>query len=205
MSAKVLLFDIGGVLIDFVGPEGLSEMLGGRYSIEETWRMWPQSRALRQHELGQTSVSQFAREFIAEWGLELSPERFLNEANAWVRGPYPGALQLLDELQGVATLACLSNINATFWERIRDDMGLGSRLQHCYTSFEIGLLKPQPAAFQHVISDLACEPGEILFFDDTLANVNAAGALGLRACQTQGIDELRAALAREFDAGQAAR
>lgn len=186
-----MLFDIGGVLVDFVGPDRLTGLLKGRYSLAQVWRMWSDSPALCKFELGQINRDDFAAEFIAEWNLSLSPEGLLEEAARWVRAPLPGALALLDDLQGRATLACRTNMNAVYWGRIRDDMGFGSRLQRCYASHEIGLLKPDQRAYDHVIADLACEPGEILFFDDTLKNVEAAAALGIRAWHTQDMSELR--------------
>lgn len=191
MKPRALLFDIGGVLVDFVGPDRLASLLKGRYSLAQVRQMWPDSPALCKFELGQINRDDFAAEFIAEWDLSLSPEGLLEEVSLWVRAPLPGALALLDELQGAATLACLTNMNAVYWERIRDDMGFGSRLQRFYASHEIGLLKPEQEAYDHVIADLACEPDEILFFDDTLKNVEAAEALGIRAWHTQGMEELR--------------
>jgi HAD superfamily hydrolase (TIGR01509 family) len=191
VKPKIVLFDIGGVLVDFVGPECLARLLGNRYSLSKVWEMWPDSPALSKFELGHINREDFAAEFVEEWGLNLSVDEMLTEAALWVRAPFDGALALLDELQTVATLACLTNMNAVYWERIRDDMGFGSRLQHCYASHEIGLLKPDRQSYEYVISDLSCEPAEILFFDDTLKNVKAVEALGIRAWHTQGINQLR--------------
>ena len=198
MKPIVLLFDIGGVLVDFIGPEGLCNMLDGRYTLEQVRQMWPESPALRKFELGTINPQHFAEEFTAEWDLGISANAFMQEFSTWARAPLGDALALLDELRDIATLACLTNMNATYWDRIRDDMGFGSRFDHCYASHEIGLLKPNVEAYRHVISDLSREPAEILFFDDTWNNVAAAEALGIRAFHTHGIDALRACLEREI-------
>lgn len=190
----MLLFDVGGVLVDFIGPARLATLLSGRYTLAEVRRLWPDSPALSRFELGLTDRATFAADFVAEWGLELSVDEMLAEVAGWVPAPLDGALALLDELQGRATLACLTNMNCVYWERIRDDMGLGQRLQRCYASHEIGLLKPDRAAYQYVIDDLGRAPGEILFFDDTLKNVEAANAAGMRAWHTRSIVELRRAV-----------
>lgn len=199
MKPAVLLFDIGGVLVDFVGPEGLCDMLDGRYTLEQVRQMWPESPALRKFELGAISAQHFAEEFTAEWDLDISTNAFMHEFSTWARAPLGDALSLLDELRDAATLACLTNMNTTYWDRIRDDMGFGSRLDHCYASHEMGLLKPSAEAYQHVIYDLSCAPAEILFFDDTWNNVAAAEALGIRAFQTRGMNELRTCLERELN------
>jgi FMN phosphatase YigB (HAD superfamily) len=47
---------------------------------------------------------------------------------------------------------------------------------------------------------LSCEPDEILFFDGTWNNVAAARALGIRAFQIHGVNELKACLERDLNA-----
>lgn len=198
MKTRVLLFDLGGVLLDFVGPEKLCAMLTGRFKLRQIRQMWPESPSLSKFELGHVSQKSFAQAFTREWGLGLSPEDFLTEFSSWSLGPLPGALSLLEELQGAAELACLTNMNSAYWERVRDEMGFGSRFDHCYASHEIGKLKPDPGAYQHVLSDLCCEPSEMVFFDDTWRNVETARKLGIRAYQTQGMIELKASIDELF-------
>lgn len=48
-------------------------------------------------------------------------------------------------------------------------------------SHEVGLAKPDPAAYELVTRRLEVEPGEVLFLDDVEANVVAARALGWHA------------------------
>ncbi|MGN6326124.1 HAD-IA family hydrolase [Pseudolysinimonas sp.] len=50
----------------------------------------------------------------------------------------------------------------------------------CY-SHELGVAKPDPGAFAHVLDRMNAEPGEVLFIDDAAPNVDAARELGLRA------------------------
>lgn len=199
MKPSVLLFDIGGVLVDFIGPEGLCDMLNGRYSVTEIRQLWPESSALRRYETGRIDEARFAEEFILEWELDVSSDAFLREFSTWLRAPLDGALSLLDDLRGSATLACLTNINPTFWGIIRDDMGFGTRFDHCYASHEIGLLKPTAECYRHVISSLSCDPAEILFFDDTLDNVTSARSQGMRAQHVRGMVELKSCLAEELN------
>ena len=50
-----------------------------------------------------------------------------------------------------------------------------------FYSCEIGLAKPEPAYFTHVLETLGVVAEEALFLDDTAVNVESAAALGLRA------------------------
>ena len=198
MKPRVLLFDIGGVLVDFIGPAGLQGLLDGRHRLDELEQMWPDSPSLQRYELGLIDEQTFIGEFTREWKIELSPPAFIEAFSSWARAPLPGALSLLDDLKGTAILACLTNMNASYWSRIRDEMGFGTRFEHCYASQETGLLKPDPAAYRQVLDDLECQPAELWFFDDTLKNVDAARAIGMRAFHIRGTAELKSCLHREL-------
>ncbi len=50
-----------------------------------------------------------------------------------------------------------------------------------FNSWDLGAAKPNPAVFVRVANDLGLEPNEVMFFDDTLANVTAAQGVGWRA------------------------
>jgi putative hydrolase of the HAD superfamily len=50
-----------------------------------------------------------------------------------------------------------------------------------FYSCEMGLAKPDPAYFQHVLDALGLRREEALFLDDTAANVESAAALGIHA------------------------
>lgn len=50
-----------------------------------------------------------------------------------------------------------------------------------FVSHEIGLRKPEPAAFDHVCRETGLDPASLLFFDDTPANVDTAASYGLQA------------------------
>ena len=52
----------------------------------------------------------------------------------------------------------------------------------------------QAGAFTQVVDYFRCVPGDILFLDDTLANVEAARRSGLSARQAKGIADLRMVL-----------
>jgi HAD superfamily hydrolase (TIGR01509 family) len=60
-----------------------------------------------------------------------------------------------------------------------------------YFSDEIGLVKPEPAIFEFVISDLNVRADRIVFFDDTAINVEAARAAGMHAHEVDGVAALQ--------------
>lgn len=184
----VLLFDLGGVLIDFAGFAELPRLLRDPPSPREIRRRWIGSDAVRLFERGEIDPREFADRFRSEWGLEISSEQFLDRFTSWARGLYPGAADLLRRLPGGQLTACLSNSNALHTPLHRE--AVRPYLERCFFSNELGVLKPQPEIYQLVIRELAVPAARIAFFDDTEVNVAAAARAGMSAHRVEGVAEL---------------
>jgi glucose-1-phosphatase len=180
-----ILFDLGGVLVEWDGVVPLIEVTGGRLTPEQARLFWFESESVRCFETGRCTADEFARAAVKELGITLAPAVFLREFVSWDRGPLPGALDLLISLQPHFALACLSNNNPLHWNA-RKLQELAACFHRRYVSFEIGLMKPDPAAYQYVLADLEVEPAAILFFDDNPECVDAARCLGISAYVVKG-------------------
>lgn len=190
---KVILFDLGGVLVHFDGVAAVAALSEGRLSGEEARRFWMTSPAVGAFEVGSVAPLEFARRASRELGLALSPEEFLAHFETWDRGPMPGALELLDELRPRVRLACLTNNNEVHWRQLRDEYRLSPHFERCYVSYELRLRKPDPAVFEHVVADLAVAPSEILFLDDNPECVAAGERTGIACRLVRGVEETRRA------------
>jgi putative hydrolase of the HAD superfamily len=188
----VLLFDLGGVLIDFAGFEELNRMLPNAPGRSEIRFRWINSKAVQDFERGHIGPDQFARRIVVELQLRVSAEDFTEQFVAWARGPYPGATELLRRVRQTFRIAALSNSNELHTPLHRQS--LAGVVDRFYFSDEIGHVKPDRAIFDHVVSDLAVPPERIAFFDDTEINVSAGLDLGLNAWWVDGIDALEAQL-----------
>lgn len=198
-SYDVLLFDLGGVLVQWVGSQGLMEFAGERLSPESARRFWLESPWVRDFERGRCTPLEFARGVVAELDLAIPPEDFLQAFTSWDRGPFPGAVELLEDLRSRCTLACLSNNNVIHWTRLRDDYGFGKRFDRCFISHEIGLIKPDHEVFEYVRRALGVPPARVLFLDDNPECTEAAQRLGFAAVTVRGVDEVRQALQDRLD------
>ncbi len=190
----VILFDLGGVLVEIGGVNWLLKRTGGRWTVQELWVKWLKSPAGRQFERGRLSPEEFAGAMVREFELSVSPEAYLREFQTWVIGPYPGARALLQRLSAQYRLACLSNTNGLHWPQMRDVMGLGRFFTHAFVSHETGLLKPEREAFENVLQTLRCRPEHVLYFDDHALNVRVARELGLSAHQVERPEGIMACL-----------
>lgn len=79
--------------------------------------------------------------------------------------------------------AVLSNLPHDLGEYLRHSLHLVQNFDHHTFSYELRLVKPEPGIYQHVIEGLGVEPGEALFLDDKIENVEGAVAYGLKAIQ----------------------
>lgn len=197
MSIDVLLFDLGGVLVEFSGVRDVAPFLRERLSeaeIRDRWRHCPHTRQFGNGEIGRR---EFGERFVRGWNLSVSPEDFLREFRTWSKRLLPGAAELLASLRPRFRLAALSNSNELHWERNTNDLGLIGMFETAISSHQIGLCKPDPRAYLVTLERLGVPPEAVMFFDDVPAHVAAAAALGIHAFQVEGVGDVRARLARE--------
>jgi putative hydrolase of the HAD superfamily len=190
----VLLFDLGGVLIDFAGFEELSRLLTEAVDRAEVRGRWIELDSVQRFERAEITPQQFARAVVRELELDLSPDEFITAFVEWARGLYPGAGSLLGRLQGTCCLACLSNSNELHTPIHR--RSIEPLMDRYYFSDELGLVKPDREVFKHVVRDLDVPPERIAFFDDTPINVKAAREVGIIAYEVDVIAQLESRLHR---------
>ena len=190
----LLLFDLGGVLLENTAFEALAHLTSSTSSESDFKERWLRSPAVRCFELGNSTAQDFASAFLDEWQVALSPEAFLREFTAWPRGFYPGARELLAALRRDFRTACLSNSNALHWARFGGFQGV---FDTALSSHQLGVIKPDEDAFQRALEICAVAPSEVCFFDDSLSNVRSARRLGLRAFHVDGVVQLKDVLAAQ--------
>ena len=195
MKPEMLLFDLGGVLVEFAGPKELGAYLPGPSTPEAILSRWTRCPHTEEFERGQISPGEWADRFIKDWAVTLSREEFLAKFITWTRRVLPGARELLEELRPRYRLAALSNSNELHWERNTNELRILELFEFAISSHQVGLCKPNPAIFTLALERAeVSSPEAIIFFDDLEANVEAAKSVGLRAHRVRGVDELRTQL-----------
>ncbi len=189
----LVLFDLGGVLIELSGVGAMQE-LAGIASEDELWERWLSCPWVRAFERGECTAEEFAAGMVEEWNLSVAPEEFLAAFRVWPVGPMPGAEALVAEVGAVVAVGCLSNTNSLHTEDQFSRWGIFATFEPRFLSHELGVLKPDRELFERVAELAAIAPARILFLDDNLINVEGARAAGFAAEHTRGVDEARAAL-----------
>lgn len=177
---RVIVFDIGGVLLD-----------------------WDPSRVYRDL-LDPDELARFLSEICTpEWNATLDAGRPFEQAcaelaalhpdhaeliDAWKRqdemvaGEIPGTAEIVDRLKGAGVpLYLLTNMPAdVFAARCRRYPVL-QRFDGAVVSGQEGVLKPSPEIFAILRDRYGLDPGTTLFVDDQEANVEGARAAGFLA------------------------
>lgn len=188
-----ILFDLGGVLMNFGGLQRLAE-LSGEQNGPALRSKWATSKWLQAFERGKCDADAFGEGVVRDWGLDLTPAEFVVDFARWPAGPFAGSVELVRSLHGTMPMGCLSNTNPAHWQQHLDRWGVVDYFDWTFVSHELGMMKPDPEMFHHVIRTVGTTPDRLLFFDDCNDHVLAARKLGIRAEQTQGVSEVQDAL-----------
>ena len=192
---RVVIFDVGGVLIELTGVATFRSWTGGRLTTEEIWRRWLTSPAVRDFETGKIDPDLFADRLINEFALPIDRQQLLDAFIAWPRGTFPGAIDLIRRVDRRYVRATLCNTNILHWSRFLET-GLRELFEHHFASHLMGKLKPDREVFEHVIATLRCNPSEILFIDDQRLNVDSGRQVGIQAFVASGVEQAEEVLDR---------
>lgn len=190
----VVLFDVGGVLVEMKGVPSMLAWLDHKISVEELWALWLSSPVVRKFETGRINPDEFADQIIREMSLPVSREIFLVAFRGWLEGLYPGALELVRSVPPRFRRATLCNTSVLHWPRLMSEFELEHAFHHHFASHLTGRIKPDREAFQQVMDTLDCKPSTVFFLDDNSLNVEAARQIGMRAVRVKGPSEARHAL-----------
>jgi putative hydrolase of the HAD superfamily len=191
---QVVLFDLGGVLVELHGVPAMMALLDNRVSIEEMWRLWLESPTVRRFESGRSTPVEFAEGIVRELSLPICPEEFTTCFQSWLVGLYPGALELVRSVPSRFTTATLSNTSQLHWSRVMMEFQLEQAFDRHFASHLTGRMKPDREAFEYVLETLDCKPESVFFLDDNTLNVEGARRIGMQAVQVRGADAARHAL-----------
>ncbi|HOO27971.1 MAG TPA: HAD family phosphatase [Lachnospiraceae bacterium] len=187
---KYILFDVDGVLAKAqnTAAEVLKE---NNITIEEFFQGWDVSRAVFDFETGSSTPAEFSEARGEELDRGLQPDAVMKILAAQKSVLYNGVEELLDKLyKRKFTLACLSNTNVLHWNSIEGKEIFDRYFFRKFLSHEMGLMKPQKEIYQVVLDTLQCSAREILYFDDSGRNIEAALELGFQAVRVKDFDDM---------------
>ncbi len=183
---KAIIFDLGNVLLPIDLDKTYSAFSAySSFNKEDICSIINDNQLWVPYESGKQSDSEF-REFLrSRLDLTISDLEFDEAFSALLLKFHEGVYDWLASLQSRYHLILLSNTSSIHAERFTKvslgplGQNLFSLFNHVYYSFEMGLVKPDPAIYHRVLSEQSFSPSEVLFFDDNLANINSAKSIGI--------------------------
>lgn len=175
MSPKVVVFDLGKVLVDFdygLAAHRLAE--NSTASAAEVRAVIDQTPLLFRYEEGQMTTQEFFTEVKARIGFRGGFEEFAAPfGDIFTELPEMTALHAELRARGVPTFI-LSNTNDIAISHIRRRFPFFANFDGHVLSYECAALKPHARIYEITEQRTGCRGGEILFLDDKPENVEAA-------------------------------
>jgi len=190
---KNLIFDLGDVIIpiDLTAPVRNFAMLAN-LPEDEVWAIWKQHDFINRYETG--LIDDMA--FRAQIRQLLKNDSWANEVidTAWntVLLELPvERVERIKELKKDYRLFLLSNTSPIHIKHVNGVLAglnqptLEDLFERVFYSYEVGMAKPSPDIYQHVLAESGLVASETAFFDDNASNIKAAAALGIQAVHVQ--------------------
>ncbi len=190
---KAVVFDLDGVYFEG-GTERFLKHLERKYQIPEdaARAVYLKSPQMQEYKRGAIDGSAFWSYAIYTWGIDATMQDIL-ELLAASYTENPKTIALIDALRkrGIKTAVCTNN----FPERIdilEKKFGFKKHFDTIITSYEEGILKPDPRIFAILAQRLHLQPKDILVSDDRAENVAALKSAGFQAFQYTDLDDFTA-------------
>ncbi|QHB30778.1 glucose-1-phosphatase [Yersinia canariae] len=176
------IFDLGNVIvdIDFKRVLGVWSKLSSvpLATLSERFTM---GEVFQQHERGEISDEDFARQLSDEMGLSLSFEQFAEGWQAVFVALRPEVIAIMQKLRAeghrVVVLSNTNRLHCNYWPQHYPEVAAAA--DHMYLSQDLGMRKPEARIYQHVLSAENIPAEHAVFFDDVEANIVAARIEGI--------------------------
>lgn len=196
MNQKAVIFDLGGVLVDW-NPRYLFRKLfqGDTERMEWFLREVCSHEWNEQQDGGRTWAE--GVDLLVKHHPDLEPmiRAYHERWEETLGGDIPETVALLRELHGAGVpLYALTNWSAETFPFAQKRFDWLRLFRHIVVSGEVRLLKPDPRIYHHLLDRCELRAEDCFFTDDVERNVLGARAAGLNSMQFLGVEKLRADL-----------
>ena len=183
-----LLFDFGGVLVDLDKQRCINAFAELGFDIVPYLGTFQQGGFFSDFERGEISVAEFCNILREKSGnANLTDAQIVEAWKRYLLDVPEERLEMLLRLKEKFTLHVLSNTNPVHWSMAENGyfrykgLTVSDFFDKIFLSCELGVEKPEPEIFEKVVASIGCAPDDILFFDDSEVNCEAARQCGLQA------------------------
>ena len=192
MAVKAVVFDLGGVLIDWDPRYLYRKLLADEAAVEEFLATVCTPEWNAEQDRGRPFAEGVA-ELVERHPVHAAAITAYHERwTEMLGGGIAGTVGLLAELRDTGVpLYALTNWSAETFVIARERFEFLAWFDGVVVSGEERLIKPDPAIFRLLLDRFGLDPGTTFYVDDAEANVAAAAALGFDAVRFTGPERLR--------------
>jgi 2-haloacid dehalogenase len=187
-----VVFDLGNVLIPWDVRWLLREYFDSEAAIESFLKEIDFARWHAQQDAGYP-VAKAVAEHVAKFPHLAVPIRALYERWFDTMGPAnAGSVAVLRELQAAGLRRyALSNFSAELFYQSQPRFDFWDAFEGIVLSGEEGVNKPEARIYEVLFARFDIDPARAVFIDDSLPNVEASRALGMRAVHFRDAEQAR--------------
>lgn len=184
----VVIFDLCDTLVRTAGVPGLLTLPGlqGRYAASDVENWFVQSEVFKAYERGEANTDAFIDAFCADLRVRVDRDEFVRVYEALILHEIDGMAELVRQLAARYPLYALSNNNPLLWRATQRICSVLDCFSHIFLSHEIGLLKPDPRTFTHVLAAIDCPPQKSILVDDNPRCIQVAQRIGVQTVHFDG-------------------
>ena len=190
---RVVVFDLGGVLIDWDPRHLYRKLFAGDESAMEVFLSEVCTVEWNERQDAGRTFAEAVDELLPHHADKLDLiEAFGQRFDEMITGAVAGTVDILADLKraGVPRYA-LTNWSAETFPPQRDRFSFLSWFDGIVVSGEEGVIKPDPRIFRVLLDRYRIAPEEAVFIDDNPANAAAAAPLGIHGIHFRSPDLLR--------------
>jgi putative hydrolase of the HAD superfamily len=184
---KVLIFDLGGVIVKFTCLTKNPAFLAMCSAPKEGVKSFFLGEVWCRYERGQISTGEFAKLAVSNLGYRGTESEFQHDFCEMLGAEIDrDVFDVLDSLKLFygqhVELWMLSNVNELHYNYLRAKWpGIFSSFLEVFLSFELGERKPGEEIYRKMLGLGKALPEQCLFFDDSAENIHGAWSVGLGA------------------------
>ena len=186
---SILLFDLGGVIIDLYPQKTIAAFAQlANKSEAEVLQAYEEATIFQQHEKGLINNEAFRSQLKLDFRMEASDQDFDLAWNAMLGDIPSQAIEAVKQLKENYTCCVLSNTNAIHEKAFHETLSQQHQFTHLdqlfdqvFFSHELHERKPDQAIYHKVVEALKVPAEQILFLDDSEVNVAAAQQAGMQS------------------------
>jgi 2-haloacid dehalogenase len=198
MSSPTIVFDLGGVLIDWNPRYLFCKMFNGCTEEMENFLenvctlQW--NSALDTEPSFDTAVADKIVEFP---DYEPYITAYHSRWPEMIGGPILDSVAIFDDLrQAHFPTAALSNWPPETFQTVKQNLHFLNWFDEVILSSEVQMAKPDPQIYHVLLNRLGRRSQECVFIDDSIANIQSARQLGFQVIHFQSPNQLRSALSK---------